>query len=204
MNNTEPMRIAPSRHGKHWNVEHWKAIDFSSDDGWEKAIDIFEDRYRNRFLSVIEQIEDKEGAGFAVMALDCLLIETLQQFYEGVEETPRKKVKEYFVTFLTKTSTYFSQFFNEPKAKKFYRTIRNGILHQAEIKASSRIWFREGEPLVQESKDSKGLVIHRKKFHTLLVQEFDNYIERLRQNNPPDNDLRKKFKKKMDAICSKG
>src|ERR1700730_16968447 len=42
-------------------------------------------------------------SGFAVIATDCLLIETIQQFYEGKAETPRGKSEQYFRKFLTQT-----------------------------------------------------------------------------------------------------
>lgn len=76
----EPLRIAPSRHGSHWTIEDWKSINFSVEVDWQTAINIFEDRIRSRFLNIINQAQPSLVSGFAVMALDCLLIETLQQF----------------------------------------------------------------------------------------------------------------------------
>lgn len=195
----EPLRIAPRRDGRYWTVEDWKATDFSNEEGWQKAIDIFEDRIRGRFLGVVEKIQCHTFSGFAIMALDCLLIETLQQFYEGVEKTPARQSGDYFRRFLTQTS--FREFFDEDKAKMFYRQIRNGILHQAEAKGSSRIWIRKGTLLVEYADDGNGLLINRNKFHEQLVHEFENYVSRLRQNSPVNHELRHKFKHKMNAIC---
>jgi len=194
----EPLRIAPSRYGGHWTVEHWKALDFSTEEGWQRAIDIFEDRIRGRFLGMVEAIQDYEFSGFAVMALDCLLIETLQQFYEGRAETLGQSGK-YFRRFLTRTS--FGAFFDTKKAALFYRSIRCGILHQAEIKGSSRILIRPGIPLVTWAEDGNGLVINRLLFHEQLECEFSHYVAHLRQNDPPDEELRRSFKCKMDVIC---
>ena len=188
------MRISPR-----FTVDDWKARDFSTEEEWQKAIDIFEDRIRSRFLRVIELIERYTYSGFAILALDCLLIETLQQFRKGVSKTPPRKSKEYFVQFLTKTS--FAKFFNSALAEMFYDQIRCGILHQAEIKDSSRVLIRHQTPLVRFADDKKGLVINRKLFHRQLVKEFENYVAQLRKNSPPDEKLRHKFKKKMDCIC---
>src|SRR5229473_2448176 len=137
---TESLRVAASRHGGFWTRDDWKALDFSIEKDWQIAIDIFEDRIRSRFLDVVESFQSMQFSGFAVIAIDCLLIETLQQFYEGKAETPQRKVEQYFVNFLTQTS--FGEFFDDDKAKKFYLQIRNGILHQAEVKESSRVWIR--------------------------------------------------------------
>jgi hypothetical protein len=38
-------------------------------------------------LDAVKLIDKQDFAGFAVHALDCLLIETLQQFREGADET---------------------------------------------------------------------------------------------------------------------
>jgi hypothetical protein len=195
----ESLRIAPSRYGGYWTIDDWKSIDFSKEEGWQRAIDIFEDRIRGRFLKIVDKIKYHTFSGFAIMALDCLLIETLQQFYEGVEETPRRQSGNYFCHFLTKTS--FNEFFDECKANMYYQQIRNGILHQAQTKGNSRIWIREGTPLVEYADDGNGLLINRNKFHEQLVYEFENYVSRLRQNSPVDHELRQKFKHKMDAIC---
>jgi len=197
---TESLRVAASRHGGFWTRDDWKALDFSIEKDWQIAIDIFEDRIRSRFLDVVEVFQTMRFSGFAVIAIDCLLIETLQQFYEGKAETPRGKSEEYFRKFLTQTS--FNKFFDDEMAKRFYLQIRNGVLHQAEVKASSRVWLRKGTPLVQYAEDRNGLLIHRKKFHNQLVREFKDYVSRLRVTNPLNADLREKFKTKMDVICA--
>lgn len=114
----EPLRIAPKGRGEHWTIEDYQKIDFAQEEGWQRAIDIFEDRIQWRFLEIIAQIERNEFAGFAVMALDCLLIETLQQFYEGQETTPPRKSKEYFCRFLTETS--FGKYFDHIKKAEMF------------------------------------------------------------------------------------
>lgn len=194
----EDLRIAPSRFGGDWRVKDYWEIDFETEEGWQRAITIFEDRIQGRFLKVIEQIEDYPYAGFAIMALDCLLIETLQQFWEGVDETPSRNSRIYFKNFLCRTK--FNQHFKDQMAENFYQWIRNGILHQAEIKGSSRLLIRDKLPLIKSTQDGNGLIINRRKFHARLVAEFNNYVENLRAASK-DSDIRKNFKKKMDFIC---
>jgi len=131
------------------------------------------------------------------MALDCLLIETLQQFREGVDRTPPRESGRYFLRFLTDTS--FGRHFTNETAEMFYRQIRCGILHQSELEGSSRILIRENIPLVKYADDRKGLVINRRLFHQQLVREFEAYVNKLR--DPSNRELREKFRSKMDHIC---
>ncbi|MFX1475996.1 MAG: hypothetical protein ACFFCO_11050, partial [Promethearchaeota archaeon] len=189
---SEFMMISP-----HYNVEHWRALDFSTEDDWQKAIEIFEDRVRGRFLDIISLFEHCTYGGFAVLALDCLLIETLQQFREGLSETPRRKSENFYVSFLTETS--FGSFFTTEMARMFYDQIRCGILHQAEVKGSSRVLIREGEPLVRITDNGKGLIINRKLFHEQLVKEFEDYVTQLPKDDPANMTLREKFKRKMEC-----
>ena len=190
---TEPMRISPR-----YDVDDWAELAFTTEQEWQKAICIFEDRIRGRFLEIIDRVKGEEFAGFAVMALDCLLIETLQQFREGRKRTPRNKSRRYFVDFLRQTS-FKDYFTTEDMAKVFYDQIRCGILHQAETKGSSRLLIRAGVPLVDWTEDGTGLTVNRSLFHEQLVEVFAKYLSSLRDAS--DSELRKNFRKKMDHIC---
>lgn len=197
MTDDDSTRIA-IRGAKTWTIKEWKEIDFLQEPGWQKAIEIFEDRIRGRFLDVIDIFECRNGAGFAVLALDCLLIETLQQFREGKAETPRGKSGEYFQLFLTETS--FKDHFDNNLADLFYDQIRCGILHQAEVKKSSRVQTKAEIPLIVKDGNG-GITINRRKFHEKLALVFQEYINALRKSDPPDQSLRENFCIKMNAIC---
>ena len=79
------MWIAPSRHAEigNWTDAHWKKLTFSSEDDWDTAIEIFEDRIKYRYLDAIQVLQDDDTEhyctheqrrfGFAMMALACLL-----------------------------------------------------------------------------------------------------------------------------------
>jgi hypothetical protein len=176
-----------------YNVSNWKILNFSTPSDWRTAVRVLEDRLNARFFDAAEAIDQQDFAGFAVLALDCLLIETLQQFKEGVDETPRRKGEQYFVNFLT--TAPFSSYFTKASAAKFYCHFRCGILHQAEIKASSKV-----RPLVAPTPDGKGLIINRKLFHATLRKAFAAYLRALR--NRSDALLCQHFVKKMNYICN--
>lgn len=184
------MQISPR-----FKASDWKRLDFSQEAGWKKAVVILDDRISGRFLKMVERIEDVEFSGFAALALDCLLIETLQQFIEGVEVTPRNKAKEYFQRFLT--STRFGGDFDLTSAGTFYEQFRCGILHQAEIKGSSKVW-KVGKT-VQPTADGMGLIVNHKILHAKLRCAFASYLRELRRGS--DKTLRGNFKMKMDFIC---
>ena len=176
--------------------DDWRKLSFSTEDEWQKAIDIFKDRVHGRFLEPISRIEEYIYAGFAVLALDCLLIETLQQFRKGVR-TSSGQSETFFVRFLTETS--FGSYFTKKMAEMFYKQIRCGILHQAEVEENSRVLISKDTPLIKYTDDGKGLVINRRLFHQQLVQEFEDYVARLRE--PSNQELREGFRKKMNYIC---
>jgi len=185
-------------HGQNW-----------TEDDWQKAIDIFEDRLRGRYFNYIDALIDFEysvrdyHAGFAITALDCLVVETLQQFYDGRDASDG--VGKSFERFLTSTSFGDEKLFgkdtsNGSLADLFYDQIRCGILHQAEIKSDSRIVSESDADLI--TREGKGVVVNRRAFHNRLVREFEDYVKRLRKpTSDIDKELRVKFRQKMDYIC---
>ena len=186
------MKISPS-----FTTRDWHSISFESEKDWHCAIGIFKERTEERFLRPIGQIEKCSYGGFAVLALDCLLIEMLEQFREGVNRTPSGKSRDYFVAYLTETS--FGEYFDKRKAELFYRQIRCGILHQAELRGSSKIVNNDDDPMVVYSDDNRGLIVNRKRFHECLVKEFEGYLAMLADAS--NVEIRERFLSKMKSIC---
>lgn len=180
-----------------YTSDDWKGLTFQKEDEWLLAIDIFYERIKERFLDPIDCIEDHDYSGFAVIALDCLLIEMLEQFRVGIGRTPSGKSKEFFMNFLTETG--LGVYFDHRKAQLFYRQIRCGILHQAELRGSSKILTDESLPLVEYSPDNRGLIVNRRRFHRTLMDVFEQYLTDLK--NPENEELRRRFHRKMMAIC---
>jgi len=219
------MWIAPSRHPeiRNWEDTHWKALTFSSEHDWDTAIEIFEDRIQYRYLDAIQVLQDDDNRhyrlhkqrrfGFAMMALDCLLIETLAQFYDGLkdsDEARRPPLKlnntKFYIRFLKEKSFVLKSVFGDDEAAAFYNTIRCGILHQAETKEDSIIRFVDDQNYSDKPftllADGKSLRIHWVSFHELVKEEFEAYCAHLRADDMPE--LRGKFRRKMDFICRVG
>jgi len=129
----------------HYRADDWRRLNLNNDDNadWSTAVDIFYDRIYGRFLAPIEAIENHPDeyirwfSGFTILAIDCLIVETLYQFYNGVDETDIDHQKAFWHFF--RASTYFRQHFTRKTAYKFYTHFRNGILHQAQTKMSSKV-----------------------------------------------------------------
>ena len=107
---------------------------------WEKAVEILKDRIYGRYLNQIALLSaDINANGFTIMALNCLLIETLYQFKAGKNQSQRNK--EEYLKFLK--SEFPTEFDTYEKAKRFYENIRCGILHSAQTKGNSRLSDRD-------------------------------------------------------------
>ena len=162
-----------------------------------RAVEIFHDRIETRYLEHIESIINHSTSGFAVLTLECALIETLQQFRTGGGKTPNSKVGKYFVAFLTETS--FGAHFDAPKAELFFKAIRCGLHHQSEAEGNSRIKRGGGRPLVAYTADGKGIIINVNEFHQLFKTVLTEYEDSIR--DPANRAVRDAFRKKMNYIC---
>jgi hypothetical protein len=191
------MQIAPGVQAAEWQA--LKLDDHASPD-WATAVQILEGRIHERYIEPIDHLIAAEETrppterrfGFTVLAVDCLLIETLGAFLDGLEDTNGKS-KATFCRFLT-TRPLFAGDFTEDLAERFYKEFRCGILHQAEIGGDSKVW--SVGPLIRD--DGGKLIVNRNQLHERLKAEFQHYLAELR--NPANVDLRAKFRAKMDFI----
>lgn len=185
------------RISRNYEVSDWTNLSFTSEADWQRAVEILKDRLETRYLEHIRELLPRKTSGFVVLALDCALIETLEQFRRGKRNTPQREGQNYFVSFLT--TSRFGQHFTVDRAKIFYTQIRCGLLHQSEAEGISRIKRGGSLPLVSDTEDHSGLIINKEAFHGLLEQTIADYYMELQGNTQPE--LRKFFRRKMDAIC---
>ena len=116
------MQVAPGFDSAEW--QSLKLDDPNSPD-WAKAISICESRISGRFIEPVDFLiatDEKKPAterrfGFAVMAIDCLLVETLGAFLAGLENT-KGKSEATFCSFLT-TRPLFKADFTLPWLLKY-------------------------------------------------------------------------------------
>lgn len=172
----------------------------SCEKDWNFAIEIFEDRIRGRYLEIIDRIINNGCLmvdGFSVMALNCLLIETLLQFKNGWDETKKSNSDEYS-KFLKEEFPHI--FTNKELALIFYRDIRCGILHSAQTKNGSQLTVNENYTVaVINTNRRKSISVDVVGISEIIKSYYSDYIEKLR--NAQNVDLRVGFIKKMDYLC---
>ena len=138
----------------------------------------------------------RESCWTGSTAIDCAVVEALEQFRRGADETPCRKGKEFFRDFLTQTR--FGRHFTPATANVFYETIRCGILHQAETKADSLVKKKAAAFVVKQSATGKGLIINARSFHSELEAVLDDYAAALLAG---DVVLRTAFIRKMKYVA---
>ena len=176
----------------------------NDENDWQTAISYLEQRLKERYVEAADTLIQAESHlppaekrfGFVILAVDCMLLETIQSFYVGLNDT-KGKSKEMFTCFLT-TRENFRSHFDFAKAETFYTDFRCGILHQTETKGDSRVWA-VGQLVMTEG---NSLIINRNEFHDCMKKELELYIKTLR--DPAASVIeRPRFKSKMDFICRK-
>jgi hypothetical protein len=192
------MKIAPN-----FEAARWKELELDSavSPDWDIAISVLKSRISERYIApgdFLVAAEKETPAirrrfGFAVLAIDCLLVETLGAFLDGLEETTGRS-KDVFCKFLT-SRPQFRRDFPQSMAEQFYREFRCGVLHQAEVGGSSKVWSIG--PIVQKHGDS--VIVNRNEFHQRLKSDFTEYLQELR--DPINAQLRSNFRTKMDFIA---
>jgi len=211
---TDPgdFEIAPNFEASKWKtLAIQKSTNWSND--WKTAVNVFEKRINARFLNQIDALiinQNKDAArfsGFAIVALDCLLIETLDQFYNGNHTTRRKATKTddpdvgAFHAVFQRSSKLRSFFDTVAKTKVFYQHIRCGLLHQAQTKRKSKINRRITTitEWIDTKNPTEGLIVHPRLFHAAVSDVFCNYMTLLREEY--SGNLRSKFRRKMNRIA---
>ncbi|MBL7719811.1 MAG: hypothetical protein JNL72_13305 [Flavipsychrobacter sp.] len=183
---------------KKFTSTDYNKLDFSKAETWDKTINVLQNRLNERYIEPADKLIEFEAGipfpdrkfGFTILAIDCLLIETLQSFYEG--KTNSKNIsRDLFTDFLMKRDSFKSYFPTIAEAEFFYYNFRCGILHQAQTFSNTKV--RAIGSLV--SKNNGMTIVNRIRFHEAVKKEVEEYILLLK--NGTNNQLRKNFKIKM-------
>jgi hypothetical protein len=174
----------------------WQVLDSSNPEDWSKAADVVRDRLDGRFLRFASDCLKDTHSGFVVLAIDCLLAETIQQFMDGVTNGQGRSA-EMVKRFLK--GKRFQPDFDAEARKAFYQDIRCGLLHQAEAK---RMWLirRRQSALLQKVADGQGYIVDVERFHAGLQDTLSDYLKLI--SEPTSSLLRSNLWTKMNHISS--
>ena len=170
------------------------------DASWEEVIAAVVRRIEERYLAPIRDLERHDAmplsqrptrAGFAIVALDCLLIDTIQSFREGRHETAETSPSRSFEDFLSAPA--FSDFKSRDRGS-FFQNVRNALLHNGETRSDWKI--RIGTRGMVTRQGSTRL-LNRKLFHAAVLAEWENFCARLVSRDKP---TRVAFLQRLDAL----
>lgn len=151
-----------------------------------KALSAFiRERFEERYFKPIEDSRSKHG--FASLAVACIVIETLESYYQGRADT-RNVSAQMFRNFF-KRDTPLKVFSSTDDW--FFKNIRCGLLHQSEVRRGWRV-LRSG-PLL----DTKARAINA----TRLLRELRKAVAAYGQELTVNEQCWHQFKKKMKAVC---
>ncbi|MGZ2432644.1 hypothetical protein [Rhizobium redzepovicii] len=196
--------IAPGRRVREWTGLTLNEAESGTAD-WNKALSILDARIRSRFIDPGRLLIDSENGkgrgtnGFAVLAIDFLLIETIQGFKTG-RTSHNGQSKALFKAFLTAWPAFTSCVpvgkGADDLAVNVYEQGRCALHHTG---STDRIVVRKSGKMFVFHDDGR-IEINRSLLHQELTRAFDTYLADLKA--PHNSDLREKFKTKMNHICS--
>ena len=147
-------------------------------DAWRELISAVRRRIDERFLAPIRQLarfDDQDDLpfrpGFAILALDCLLIDTIQSFREGRVSTGEVSPARSFKNFLR--SSRFSEFIGKDLSD-FFDHVRNAILHNGETRADWKIRI-DTDRMLERNSTTGTRTINRHYFHAAVEEEWADF-----------------------------
>ncbi|HUW75971.1 MAG TPA: hypothetical protein VMV70_04775 [Gallionella sp.] len=208
MKNGHDHHIAGWKTRADWEAIRGRLLVGSTPDVWCEAFtDFYETRLNLRYLHPIRVLQDNgtfQGEGFAIVAIQCSLIEFLESTEQGtnyryvrrgaeLEDYEYSASRDIFVAFL-KDKAPFSATFNENSAKDFYSDVRCGLLHEARTKNGWRIWAKGPAGMVA---DVASRIVYRDNFQEALLAYIKSYGEKL----PHEPQLQHAFIRKFNSLC---
>jgi hypothetical protein len=146
-------------------------------------------RFTERYVSPVS--ESKAKHGFTIMAICCLMIESLESFRQGWKSTDGHD-KEAFALFFSREAAFASFMGYEDY---FHRNVRCGILHQGETYHGWKI-VRRGVLFDQTTR-----TINATLFLRSLKRLLDAFCDGLKLADWKSDEW-KRVNKKMRALCS--
>lgn len=205
-------------------------INYDDNEKWGLAFHFFEERIRTRYLNPINAILDlklNNGEGFAVVNLQCSLIETIESFINGwvynndnttglakgwydkvIGSNPRNQIRnnEYiFVSFFENHIQFVSM---KAEGSEFYKNVRCACLHETQTKNKWLVRSDRQQTNIFFKNENGEKTIFRGNFQKALENSIFDYKKAIIEGNPFYNitsgtELRENFIAKLNHICDK-
>lgn len=219
------IKIAGSRTIAEWDTLPKKLKSNPNEKDWKKAFDFFERRMNTRYIRPIKVIRCFgiwNGEGFAIVNLQCSLIETIESFYEGwiylpykdgefskgyylrkIEGKPLNHInnEQIFINFFKE----LAPFDHEIDGEDFFRNVRCGLLHETQTKNGWKIKASHSNPEIFYEENENGKILYRNNFQSAIKKVIHNYKRAIVYGEPygaiPVSELRENFIAKFNRIC---
>lgn len=204
----------------HLTIENWKELEkkLNPDNNiyWDEAYEYFETRISTRYLKPIDSIlnlNSNKGEGFAVVNLQCSLIETVECFINGwihqkigrnyvwrnnITSETKNRNEDVFISFFREREP-FKSMVPEINGSDFFKDVRCGLLHETQTKKGWKIKTNGSNNSVV------GKTIYRESFHNDIETVIKNYktaiINCEKYGEIEGTVLRKNFISKFNHIC---
>ena len=182
------MNISPRYTNKQWEVA------FNGGEDWNNAIDIVEDRIRGRWLDAGDLLVGESHSGFAILALDCIVLESLWGFMNG-KAVPQRHAQLVYRDILTGPRFGWTA----GQSEAFRKFVRNGVIHDAETRRGWLVGKTTPSSVTPQRDKAGGYKLNRTKFHYALKGTFEDWIARLRADHPG---VRAKMRDRMNQIIA--
>jgi hypothetical protein len=182
---------------------------------WHAVIEAFRIQMENWYLGPIGVLRANGDHSFAYLSLCCTLVDTLSQYFYGVEEGTQKEFKdfldEHFIGFSSNLSVPIIYTYGGKQRKvitfsdALYSGFRCGIIHEAHAKLYTRIWGT-GQIVLEDLNNyttypngapCSTVILDPGIFHERLLEVFKKYLDDLKGPFPESQPLRNRFAKKF-------
>jgi len=187
--------------GRYHELRQQLTATATKEDAWRELICAVQRRIEERFLTPVKELarfDQKDELpyrpGFAILALDCLLIDTIQSFRERRVTTGDVSPAHSFKTFLS--NPRFAGFTKNDRGE-FFQYVRNAILHNGETRKDWKIRI-DTVCMLERDAVSHTRTINRRHFHAAIEAEFRDLINLVESG---DAAARDSFLRRLDAMA---